>query len=184
MTVSGEREYFYIGDRNDSTSGIKGISGIWRSFLKYGVLSASHFEVRFPDDPALSEGKEDFLQLPRISVEPWSGMKRAIAVRGEMTPEAKALFLRIIDNDDIRLWDFILFRDGKKLLSVSDYIDRIVTEHFAKEFMGRLFHNWFEAIPDPEIKSQEGETGEFLEMFREMTQEIVSMLEKDKSIHG
>jgi len=50
--------------------------------------------------------------------------------------------------------------------------------------MEKLFHKWFEVIPDPEIKSQEGETGEFLEMFREMTQEIVSMLEKDKSIHG
>lgn len=183
MTVSGEREYFYIGDRNNSTSGIKGISGIWKSVLKYGVLSSSDFEIRFPDDPALSEGKEDFLQLPRILVEPWSGMKGAIAVRGEMTPEAKALFLRIIDNEDIRLWDFILFKDGKKLLSVSDFIDLIVTEHFAKEFMERIFHEWFEAIPDPEVKSYEGETGKFLEMLCDITQEIVSMLEKDKSIH-
>lgn len=182
--MSGEREYFYIGDRDKSTSGIKSISGIWKTIFKYGVLSASHFEVRFPDDPALSEGKEEFLQLPRISVEPWSGMKGAIAVKGEMSPEARALFLRIIDNENIRLWDFVLFRDGKKLLSVSDYIDRIVTEHFAKEFMEKLFHSWFEAIPEPEIKPQEGETGESLEVLREMTQEIVSMLERDKSVHG
>ncbi|WP_159433995.1 hypothetical protein [Carboxydothermus pertinax] len=55
--MSGEREYFYIGDRNKSTRGIKGISGIWKSVLEYGVFSASHFEARFPDDPALSEGK-------------------------------------------------------------------------------------------------------------------------------
>lgn len=48
--MSGDREYFYIGDRDKSTSGIKGINGIWRPVLKYGVLSASHFEVRFPDE--------------------------------------------------------------------------------------------------------------------------------------
>lgn len=182
--MSGDREYFYIGDRNKNTSGIKSIGGIWKSVLKYGVLSGSHFEARFPDDPALSEGKDEFLQLPKISVESWSGMKGAIAVKGEMTPEARALFLRIIDSEDIRLWDFVIFRDGKKLLSVSDYDDRIVTEHFAKEFMEKLFHSWFEAIPEPEIKPQEGETGEFLEVLREMTQEIVSMLERDKSVHG
>lgn len=31
--MSGEREYFYIGDRNKSTSGIKSISGIWKTIL-------------------------------------------------------------------------------------------------------------------------------------------------------
>lgn len=148
------------------------------------MLSASHFEVRFPDDPALSEGKEEFLQLPKISVEPWSGMKGAIAVKGEMTPEARALFLRIIDSEDIQLWDFVLFRDGKKLLSVSDYIDRIVTEHFAKEFMEKLFQSWFEAIPEPEIKPQEGETGELLDVLREMVQEALFELKRDDSVHG
>jgi len=179
-----DREYFYIGDRNKSTNGNKNIDGIWKSVLKYGVLTASHFEARFPDDPALSEGKDEFLQLPKISVEPWSGMKRAVTVKGEMTSETRTLFLRIIDSEDIRLWNFVLFRDGKKLLSVSDCNDRIVTEHFAKEFMEKLFHRWFEAIPEPEINPQEGETGEFLEILREMTQEIVSMLERDQSIHG
>lgn len=176
--MPGDCEYYYIGSTNENTG------GIWKHVLKYGVLSASHFEVRFPDDPTLSEGKEDFLQLPKISVEPWSGMKGAIVVKGEMTPAARALFLRIIDSEDIRLWDFVLFRDGKKLLSVSDYDDRIVTEHFGKEFMEKLFHSWFEVIPEAEIKPQEGETGEFLEVLREMTQEIVSMLERNKSVHG
>lgn len=181
--MSGEREYFYIGDRDKSTIGIKDISGMWKFVLKYGVLSATHFEVRFPDDPALSEGKEEFLQLPNISVEPWSGMKGAIAVKGEMTPKARALFLRMIDGEDIRLWDYVLFRDGKKILSVSDYIDRIVTEHFAKEFMEKLFQRWFEAIPEPEIKPQQEETGELLEVLREMAQEVLFDLEKNDSVY-
>ncbi|QZA32053.1 hypothetical protein [Hydrogenibacillus sp. N12] len=181
--MSGDREYFYIGDRTERTRGIQDISGVWKFLIKYGVLSASHFEVRFPDDPELSEGKEEFLRLTNISVEPWSGMKGAIAVKGEMTPEARALFLRMIDGEDIRLWDYVLFRDGKKILSVSDSIDRIVTEHFAKEFMEMLFRRWFEAIPEPEIKAEKWETGE-LEELREAINKALFELEKDDATHG
>jgi hypothetical protein len=76
-----DRGYFYIGNRDKSTGGIEAIDGIWKFILKYGILTASHFEAHFPDDPYLGEGKDEFLQLPKISVEPWSGMKGAIAVK-------------------------------------------------------------------------------------------------------
>ncbi|KHO60919.1 hypothetical protein THYS13_24810 [Thermoanaerobacter sp. YS13] len=170
--MSKEREYYFIGKRRDTD--------IWEVMLKYGVLSASHFEVRFPDDPTmtLSEGREEFLGLPKISVEPWSGMKGAIAIKGEMTKEARELFLQIIETRRIRLWDFILFRDGGKLLSVSDFDDRIVTENFAKEFMEKLFLNWFEPIPEPEIKS-EGILRDFLEEVSLPIQKALSKLVLD-----
>lgn len=171
--MTQEKEYIYVGDSHTSTPAIEGISSVWTSVLRYGVLQASHFEARFPDDPALSEGKEEFLGLPKISVGPWSGMSGAIAVTGEMTPEAKALFLRIIDGGDIRLWDFVLFRNGKKLLSVSDYVDRIVTEHFAREFMEKLFQSCFEAIPEPAVEHGDGEAGGILETVRETIQEVL-----------
>jgi hypothetical protein len=170
--MSKEREYYYIGKRRGAD--------IWKLILKYGVLSASHFEVRFPDDPTmtLSEGEEEFLGLPEVFVEPWSGMKGAIAVKGEMTKEARELFLQIIETRRIRLWDFILFRDERKLLSVSDFDDRIVTENFAKEFMEKLFLTWFEPIPEPEIKS-EGISKDFLEEVSQAIQETLSKLVLD-----
>ncbi|PTQ53763.1 MAG: hypothetical protein HSCHL_1531 [Hydrogenibacillus schlegelii] len=76
-----------------------------------------------------------------------------------------------------------LFRDGKKILSVSDSIDCIVTEHFAKEFMEMLFRRWFEAIPEPEIKAEKWETGE-LEVLREAINKAFFELEKDEATHG
>ncbi|HHY79592.1 MAG TPA: hypothetical protein GX516_04420 [Thermoanaerobacter sp.] len=172
--MSKEREFYYIRERKRIGT------DIWKLILKYGVLSASHFEVRFPDDPTmtLSEGKEEFLELPKVFVEPWSGMKGAIAIKGEMTKEARELFLQIIETRRIRLWDFILFRDGRKLLSVSDFDDRIVTENFAKEFMEKLFLNWFEPIPEPEIKS-EGISRDFLEEVSQAVQKALSKLVLD-----
>lgn len=177
--MSGEKEYFFIGDNESAEDGIRGISGIWKSVLEYGVLAASHFEVRFPDDPCLGEGKDEFMRLPGISVVPWSGMEGAIAVTGSMTPEARALFLQTLEEDGIRLWDFILFRDGKKLLSVSDHSDRIVTRRFAREFMERLFACWFEPIPEPEVTPQEKGPGVALNGLREAIRVIITELDDD-----
>lgn len=176
--MSDEKEYFFIGD-NESAEGVWGISGIWKSVLEYGVLAASHFEVRFPDDPCLGEGKDEFMRLPGISVAPWSGMEGAIAVTGRMTPVARRLFLQTLEEDGIRLWDFILFRDGRKLLSVSDYTDRIVTGRFAREFMERLFACWFEPIPEPEVTSHEKGPGVALNGLREAIRVIITELDDD-----
>nr|PZN01878.1 MAG: hypothetical protein DIU66_10770 [Bacillota bacterium] len=181
--MSKTREYFFIGDRGQG-EGIEIMGGLWKFILKYAVLTASHFEAHFPNDPHLGEGRDEFLQLPKIKVEPWNGMKGAIAVKGEMTPEARALFLQIIETQFILLWDFMLFKDEQKLLSVSDYTDRIITEHFARDLMEKLFYSWFEPIPEPDrdIKSESNKSGELLEMLlSEMTKEITSMLEKEPS---
>jgi len=108
--MSKTREYFFIGDRGQG-EGIEIMGGLWKFIFKYAVLTASHFEAHFPNDPHLGEGRDEFLQLPKIKVEPWNGMKGAIAVKGEMTPEARALFLQIIETQFILLWDFMLFKD-------------------------------------------------------------------------
>jgi len=167
------REYYYIGDVNHKTS------GIWEFMLKYGLLSASHFEIRFSEDHSFSEGREDFLQLPHVFAEPWSGMQGAIAIKGEMTSEARTLLLRIVDDKNFQLWDFVLTKNGNKLLSVSDYNDRIVTEHFGKEFFENLFFSLFEVIPETKIQPCGCEMSESLESLRKLvTQEIITVIER------
>lgn len=96
----------------------------------------------------------------------------SIAVKGKTSPEARALFLRCIDNDDMRLWDFIIFSDWKKLLSVSDYNDRIETDHFPRSLWRSSFIAGLKPYRSRKSNPRE-ETGEFLEVLREMTQEIV-----------
>lgn len=135
-------EYFYTwrarGERDP----------LWEWILIQGILLATCFEARFPDDPDLGEGKEQFSRLPGVTEEPWEGMEGAVKIRGEMTPEARSLFLAIAGDGDIRLWDFILYEGDRKLLAVDDFTDRFVTGYFARKFLKKLFDHWFERIPE------------------------------------
>lgn len=173
--LEGKR-YFYnhLGDKE-----LVGVDDIWLPILKYGIRTATHFEAHFPDDDSfLADGKEEMRQLPQTSVTPWSGMKGAITVSGEMTPEARALFMRAAEVREPWLWDYALFRDGKELLTVSDHEDRIVTEDFIKEYMQKVLEGWFELIPEPkyERKGQakqnepgESKANEVMKIIMEMT---------------
>lgn len=98
---------------------------MWHTIIRYGIHAATHFEAHFSkEDPAVSNlatGREESFQLPNVKVAPWSKAEWAIAVSGEMTPEARALFLQAAEDND--LWDYDLFRSGEQLLSVSDHDD-------------------------------------------------------------
>jgi len=174
--MSGEIWYYY----NDLGSpDLSGLSDLWKSILLYGIRTATHFEAHFPDDDSdLAEGKEEFLRLPKISVKPWSGMKGAIAVHGEMTPEATALFMEAAEKEN--LWDYQLFRDGRELLSVSDNHDCLVAEHFLKEFLQKLFGR-FEPFRQRETEPEKGSTDAFLKLFQEATKKALSDLGQDES---
>jgi len=174
--MSGERWYYY---RRLGSPDITGVTDLWKSLLIYGIRMATHFEAHFPDDDSdLAEGKEKFLRLPKISVKPWSGMKGAIAVHGEMTPEATTLFMEAAEKEN--LWDYQLFRDGKELVSVSDNRDCLVSEHFLKEFFQKLFER-FQLVALQEPESEKGSTDAFLELFQEATKKALSNLAKDQS---
>jgi len=177
--VAREKRYLHnhLGDRE-----LAGASDVWLPILKYGIRTATHFEAHFPDDESdLAEGKDEFRRLPKVSVTPWSGMEGAIAVSGEMTPEARELFTKCAEEQDPWLWSYTLFRDGKELLSVSDHSDRIVSEHFIKEYMQKLFESWFEPIIEPETQQEAGSTDAFLKLLQEEMKTALSDLAKDHS---
>lgn len=174
--MPGDRAYFYKGNTEEEAE------SVWKMILKYGVLSASHFEIHFPDDPVLGEGKEEFRRLPLISEEPWSGMAGAVTVKGEMTSVARSLFLRIIDHEDIRLWDFVLIREGRKLLIVQDFNLRILTESFVKDFLKKFFLSRFERVPEPETELGEA-VGFSKSEVAQLFQELVSEIEKSEPEH-
>src|SRR5690606_37670211 len=154
----------------------------FRDTPKYGIRTATHFEAHFPDDDSsLAEGKDEFRQLPGVSIRPWDRMKGAIDVYGEMTPEARALFMKCAEEQDPWLWSYILFRDGKKLLSVSDHSDRIVSEHFIREYMEQLFASWFEPIIEREVEQEADSTEAFLKLLQEEMKTALSDLAQDHS---
>ncbi|HEY8489271.1 MAG TPA: hypothetical protein VIL38_09390 [Thermaerobacter sp.] len=167
-------EYFYTwrasGDRDP----------LWEWILTQGILLATRFEARFPDDPELGQGKAEFSRLPGVTEEPWEGMEGAIRIRGEMTPEARSLFLAIAGGGDIRLWDFILYEGDHQLLAVDDFTDRFVTGYFARKFMKKLFDHWFEPIAegpdDPRARAEplaRDELLAFLDALRQVVQEAL-----------
>lgn len=146
--------YNHLGDKE-----LVGVDDIWLPILKYGIRTATHFEAHFPDDDCyLADGKDEMRQLPQTSVTPWSGMEGAITVAGEMTQEARALFMRAAETQKPWLWDYVLYRDGKLLLKVSDHSDRSVSEDFIKEYMQKVFESWFEPAPDLKPKEEKQDT--------------------------
>lgn len=156
MTVAGEKRYakrYWCSHQGDKE--LIAAEDIWLPILKYGIRTATHFEAHFPDDDSyLAEGKDEVRQLPKTFVEPWSGMEGAIAVYGEMTPEARALFMKVAEEGTPWLWDYELIRDGEVLITVSDHEDRTVSENFIKEYMQKVFESWFRPIPKREDPPQ------------------------------
>lgn len=172
--MPGEKRYYYSRRVDPELT-----DDVFTSILTYGISSAAHFEAHFPDDDScLAEGKEEFRQLPQVSVGPWSGMEGAITVSGEMTPEARELFMKSVEEKEPWLWDYNLFRDGKELLSIADHSDLVVTESFIKEYMEKLIESWFRPIVEPETVQSE-RAKEVLEVIKEMTaRELSDLLRK------
>ena len=101
----------------------------WRSLLSDHLDRADEFRVHMPDgDGPLSYGRAEFMALPAVKVQPWSGMRDAVEITGAMTSAAKALLLRIevsIESFDPehKLWDYELVENGTVVLSIGDYHD-------------------------------------------------------------
>jgi hypothetical protein len=101
----------------------------WRSLLSEHLDRADEFRVHVPDgDGPLSYGRAEFMALPAVEVQSWSGMRDAIEITGAMTSAAKALFLRLevsIESFDPehKLWDYELVENGTVVLSIGDYHD-------------------------------------------------------------
>ncbi|WP_203530702.1 hypothetical protein [Thermaerobacter sp. PB12/4term] len=181
MGVIEDREYFYTWRTRQETD------PLWNWILKEGILLATHFEAHFPDDPDLGQGREAFSRLPGVTEEPWEGMEGAIKIRGEMSPDARSLFLAIAGGGDVRLWDFILFEGERKLLAVDDFSDRFVTGYFARKFMKKLFDHWFEPIPegpaegDLQVEAMShDEARDVLNAVRDVVQTALRDLERDR----
>jgi len=98
-----------------------------------------------------------------------------------MTPEARALFMRVADGQEPWLWDYDLIRNGEVLITVSDYSDRTVSENFLKEYMQKVLESWFEPIPEPEPKQTSERADEVLKLFMEEMKKQLSDLAQDQS---
>jgi hypothetical protein len=68
----------------------------WRTLLGEHLKRADSFRVHVPDgDGPLSYGRVEFMALPGVVVQPWSGMRDAIEITGPLSPAARDLFLRM-----------------------------------------------------------------------------------------
>jgi hypothetical protein len=101
----------------------------WRTLLGEHLKRADSFRVHVPDgDGPLSYGRVEFMALPGVVVQPWSGMRDAIEITGPLSPAARDLFLRMepsIESFDPqhKLWDYELVENGVVILSIGDYHD-------------------------------------------------------------
>lgn len=73
-----------------------------------------------------------------------------------MTPEARQLFVKSAAEQDPWLWDYVLLRDGKNVLMVTDQTKRMVAESFIQECLQKLFTTWFKLVG--ELKPRKEET--------------------------
>ena len=104
----------------------------WRTLLKERLNRADAFRVHVPDgEGPLSHGRKEFLALPGVEVQPWTGMRDAIEIVGPLTQAVRDLFLRLepsIESFDPqhKLWDYELVQDGTVILSIGDFHDLMV----------------------------------------------------------
>ena len=101
----------------------------WRALLTEHLDRADEFRVHVPDgDGPLSFGRREFMALPDVQVQPWTGMRDAIEISGPLTPATRDLFRRLepsvqtFDPED-KLWDYQLLRAGTVTLSIGDFHD-------------------------------------------------------------
>ena len=101
----------------------------WRALLTEHLDRADEFRVHVPDgDGPLSFGRREFLALPDVQVQPWTGMRGAIEISGPLTPAIRDLFRRLepsVQTFDMenKLWDYQLLRAGTVTLSIGDFHD-------------------------------------------------------------
>lgn len=101
---------------------IRKLEGLWLAVFGFYLEKATGFRAFFPDHPELSEGKEDFLDLPFVSVGEWGGMKDCAEVSGPLSPQASALLRRAQDRrNQLRLWSFELLLNDQALLRLEDF---------------------------------------------------------------
>ena len=101
----------------------------WRALLTEHLDRADEFRVHVPDgDGPLSFGRREFLALPDVQVQPWTGMRDAIEISGPLTPAIRDLFRRLETSvqtfdTESKLWDYQLLRGGTVTLSIGDFHD-------------------------------------------------------------
>ncbi|HEY0812351.1 MAG TPA: hypothetical protein VGE11_03645 [Pseudonocardia sp.] len=110
----------------------------WRPLLSYVLDQADSYRVHVPEGPGgqLSYGREQFKALPESSVTPWSGMRDALEIAGELSPGARELFATMENslasfNPTEKLWDYQLLRRGDVLLRIGDYHDLLLYPTYA-----------------------------------------------------
>jgi hypothetical protein len=104
----------------------------WRPLFDHYLAEADSWLVHVPDgDGELSDGREEFLALPGVTVRPWEGMRGAVEIAGAMSAASRELFGRLKESltsyeEGRHLWDFRLLRAGHVVLSVSDFSDLLI----------------------------------------------------------
>ena len=77
-----------------------------------------------PENPLL-RGKEEFVKLPNSKILKWDRMEDSISIEGELTADAKKLFLKYTEPSFTKhyseLWWFQLLKNGIEFIEVEDF---------------------------------------------------------------
>jgi hypothetical protein len=103
----------------------------WETCFRFLMEKSDTFRIIFQvesnayDAEGLNAGKQEFLNLPSITISPYSGMKNSIEATGALDTAARELFLSFMkpafEGHTPDLWSFQLLERNDVLLRVEDF---------------------------------------------------------------
>lgn len=102
----------------------------WKEIFHFYLNHCTCFEIHYPDGPTtpdnpLTVGREEFRQLPDITIGAWSGMENSIQIKGKLNEKSISLFCKYTEDSFSgyrpSLWDYTLLKEGQPLLKVDDF---------------------------------------------------------------
>ena len=75
----------------------------------------------FDADEFLNAGKQEFLNMPSITLSPYEGMENSIEVTGELNTGTREVFLTFMAPSQPDLWSFQFLKGNDVMLRVEDF---------------------------------------------------------------
>ncbi|MFZ3588652.1 hypothetical protein ACOI1C_05075 [Bacillus sp. DJP31] len=116
----------------------------WNKVFNICLNEANRFEVAYPlgddeDDNPLLVGRDYFSSTPSLKTKPWDLMDNSLLYYGELNTAIKNyIYTKVspsFDGEKSEIWNFSLFKNDIKLLSVTDFNVCII---YHGQFMERL----------------------------------------------
>ena len=102
----------------------------WETCFRFLMEKSDTFRIilqgnrdAFDADDYLNTGKQEFLNLPSITISPYEGMKNSIKVTGELNMVAREIFLTFLAPDEPNLWSFQFLKGNDIMLEVADFTE-------------------------------------------------------------